>query len=507
MMQFGGSAPAAHAGGSFAGAVDLAAAANAARDALEKAKKAAQFQKQIAEQMALLRGTIQRPRKLILDEFGRGLDEEGNVVPMKPAVTATLAVNAKMEQEKQFKATADKKRDVKTEKQDKPNNPFYDTRMRGQKAPMRKARPMQFMEEGALVKQEQKLVRKARDKMLEDALKSKFNAKKEAFESRGKKKEEEKEKDDAPIFQLDKVKKLDPIPNVEWWDKMVCDAVENGTDFPFQLAERKITFFIEHPPAVKAALPEPEIKVDMHLTPAERKKFRKLRKQERTRDYQDKIKMGLTKPPPPKVKMSNLMRVLGDQAIADPSAVERKVRAQMQERSAAHEARNEANKLAPEERRKKKISKWKDTKESDGCCVLLFKVKSLASKRYIFKIDQNAQQYHMTGFCIASPAGNMVVLEGNAKAAKRYKRLMLRRIKWGEDDEEENEDDDDDEDDDAVKHKQDCQLVWEGVVKARGFKVWKVLNAKSENEIRATLQEVKSEHYWDMIKRVRAAEQ
>merc|ERR1719218_394539 len=113
MMSFGAPAaapvpvPAAPMGGA---PVDLAAAANAARDALEKAKKAAQFQKQIAEQMALLRGTIQRPRKLILDEFGRELDEEGNVVPMKPAVTATLAVNAKMEQEKQLRATAEKKR-------------------------------------------------------------------------------------------------------------------------------------------------------------------------------------------------------------------------------------------------------------------------------------------------------------------------------------------------------------------------------------------------------------
>merc|ERR1712118_144810 len=194
------------------------------------------------------------------------------------------------------------------------------------------------------------------------------------------------------------------------------------------LAERKITFFVEHPPAVKAALPEAEIKVDMHLAPAERKKFRKLRKQERTRDYQDKIKMGLTKPPHPKVKMSNLMRVLGDQAIADPSAIERKVRQEMKERSAAHEARNEANKLAPEERRAKKIDKWKNIKEHEGCTVLLFKVKSL-SKRYVYKIDQNAQQHHMTVFCVVSPAGNFVIVEGNLKAARRYRRLMLRRIK------------------------------------------------------------------------------
>lgn len=45
------------------------------------------------------------------------------------------------------------------------------------------------------------------------------------------------------------------------------------------------------------------------------------------------------------------------------------------------------------------------------------------------------------------------------------------------------------------------------MVKERGFKAWKVLNAKTENEIRATLSEVKSEHYWDMIKRFRGAEQ
>ena len=42
---------------------------------------------------------------------------------------------------------------------------------------------------------------------------------------------------------------------------MLCDAVENGTDFPFQLAERKISAFVEHPAAVKQALPESEKKV------------------------------------------------------------------------------------------------------------------------------------------------------------------------------------------------------------------------------------------------------
>ena len=55
--------------------MDLAAAANAARDALEKAKKAAQFQKQIAEQMALS-GTAKHSsrcaRALLLGSIFRG---------------------------------------------------------------------------------------------------------------------------------------------------------------------------------------------------------------------------------------------------------------------------------------------------------------------------------------------------------------------------------------------------------------------------------------------------
>merc|ERR1719235_1965178 len=223
MMQFGSgvaaaTAPVAPVAPMGSGApVDLAAAANAARDALEKAKKAAQFQKQIAEQMALLRGTIQRPRKLILDEFGRELDEEGNVVPMKAQITATLQVNATLAQQKSTPGIKEeKKAPVKTEKP-KPDNPYFDPRMR-MRAPMRKARPMEFMEQGALVKQEQKIIRKAQDKMLEDSKKSKFIEIKEAIANRNKgkvKKEEEEETKEVPVFTEIKVKKLDPIPSIE----------------------------------------------------------------------------------------------------------------------------------------------------------------------------------------------------------------------------------------------------------------------------------------------------
>merc|ERR1719316_2323973 len=93
--------------------MDLGSAAAAAREALEKAKRAAMFQRQIQEQMAKLKnqglaagflpGEGPKARKLILDEFGRELDEEGNVVPMRPQVVSTLKVNINREKEQRLK--------------------------------------------------------------------------------------------------------------------------------------------------------------------------------------------------------------------------------------------------------------------------------------------------------------------------------------------------------------------------------------------------------------------
>jgi len=39
--------------------------------------------------------------------------------------------------------------------------------------------------------------------------------------------------------------------------------------------------------------------------------------------------MGLIQPPEPKFKLSNFMKVLGDQAVADPSKVEQRVMQQV----------------------------------------------------------------------------------------------------------------------------------------------------------------------------------
>ena len=61
------------------------------------------------------------------------------------------------------------------------------------------------------------------------------------------------------------------------------------------------------------------------MTPKEQKKLKRMKKQERATMIRDKIKMGLLQPPPPRVRLGNLMRVLGDEQFANPTAIEAKV--------------------------------------------------------------------------------------------------------------------------------------------------------------------------------------
>jgi len=272
------------------------------------------------------------------------------------------------------------------------------------------------------------------------------------------------------------------------------------------LKATKINNLVEHPVPIKP-LQEKQVAHVMHLTPLERKKLRRLRRQERTQQIRDKIKMGIIQPPPPKVKMSNLMRVLGDEAIADPSLVERKVKMQIEQRKREHEVRNELRKLPEAQKKEKKKQKWME-KPGDSVSVSLYKLRELTGKRCLFKIEMNAQQFHLTGTCVMCPqVGTLVVVEGNARAIKRYKKLMLKRIKWKDERKDEEEESEDEEEDQATAVNPDCMLIWEGITTDRSFKNWKSQTVKSDDEARKILAERNCEHYWDMLHRFRNAKE
>ena len=184
----------------------------------------------------------------------------------------------------------------------------------------------------------------------------------------------------------------------EWWDAAL---LSDGKSYGAEVLREKITLYVEHPvplpPPAGAEAPPPPPQ-PLKLTKAEQKKLRTQRRVAREQEKQEMIRQGLLEPPKPKVKISNLMRVLTDTAAADPTAIEKEVRAQMAERAEAHEDRNLARALTPAERKEKKLRKmFEDSGGSGETHVRVYRIESLKNPKHKFRVDINAQENHLTG--------------------------------------------------------------------------------------------------------------
>lgn len=96
---------------------------------------------------------------------------------------------------------------------------------------------------------------------------------------------------------------------------------------------------------------------------------------------------------------------------------------------------NDAKKLTKEQKHEKIRRRFeRDIKKECRAC--LFRIDDLSNKRIKFKIDMNASQLFLTGICININKGfgmnlpNLLLVEGGPLAIKKFKTLMLRRIKW-----------------------------------------------------------------------------
>jgi U4/U6 small nuclear ribonucleoprotein PRP3 len=291
-----------------------------------------------------------------------------------------------------------------------------------------------------------------------------------------------------------------------------------------------------------------KISMPVFFTENERKRIRRLRRQEKEKDKQEKIRLGLLEPDPPKLKFNNFMRILGDSAVQDPSQVEKLVRKAYEERYKKMMAENEKNKLTKEQKGEKVRKKFERDIKKD-CKACLFKIPDLYDRKIKYKIDKNAQQLYLTGICIANKRSNMdriptlIYVEGGPLALKKYKNLLLRRIKWGqkennidktgdkeiyqnnneENNVNQNENDlklkenksslsftfnqnanlnnDDNVKKDSMecKNSKDCMLVWEGTLKKRSFEKWKLMEVTSEIRARKILSDKGMEHYWNLL--------
>ena len=108
------------------------------------------------------------------------------------------------------------------------------------------------------------------------------------------------------------------------------------------------------------------------LTKKEQKKMRKQRRQAEIQDKRDRIRMGLIPPDPPKVRISNMVKVFASDNVSDPTRLEARVRREVAIRKHNHEKMNAERKLTDEQRREK-VENKKIEEERKGLVGCVFK--------------------------------------------------------------------------------------------------------------------------------------
>eukprot|EP01016_Furgasonia_blochmanni_P035855 TRINITY_DN4017_c0_g1_i4.p1 TRINITY_DN4017_c0_g1~~TRINITY_DN4017_c0_g1_i4.p1 ORF type:complete len:570 (-),score=144.49 TRINITY_DN4017_c0_g1_i4:201-1910(-) len=432
----------------------------------------------------------EKPKQVIQDDTGRLRDEKGNIINIKPTAVSSLKININRAKEQRVKEMLKYQRTtavaVSRDSKLYDRGLFVTTAVKRER---KKNHAFHFIEKGSIIKKAEAFRKKlqAKREIIEARrLQRHENQLLESQMESGKEGELDPNKDvtlNTNVINMGlkrvsvRIKHHDPIPDLEWWD-MPLMPTNKKTYLPFDdtaaaassqapaesrgdkneelLKEthmkniefldgyqydetafnvEKMNHLIEHPQPFKIATTSQNVVMPMYLTKQERKKIRRQKRAEREKEKQDKIRLGLMKAPPPKVKLANMMRVLTNEAVADPSKMEAEVKRTVAERLRAHLERNESRKLTKEQRAEKWLRKLRRDSAAE-CRVALFRVEDLQDRRLRFKVDRNALQLALHGLCLISDRRtglnlpNLVLVEGGPKAINFYKKLMLRRIKW-----------------------------------------------------------------------------
>lgn len=310
-----------------------------------------------------------------------------------------------------------------------------------------------------------------------------------------------------------------PPPDVEWWDENIVKGKDygsvgdDGRGFDLDSPDTIITLYVQHPvllePPSASQMPAPR---PMFLTPKEQAKLRRQKRMENLKEHQTKVRLGLLPPDPPKVKLKNMMRVLGEDAVKDPTAVEAKVNREIAERAHKHNQMNEDRKLTKEEKHEK-LEQKKAQDAAKGVYLTVYKIDSLANGRLLFKICKNAEQMSGTGLCLSSPAFSLVLFESGEHSVKAYKKLMLNRIDWTENSIPAVREGNQKaraawlESLDAEGNLKDLSsnkttLLFEGQQKDRAFRKWGSKSVETDKEAMDVLARAKMENFWTQAKSV-----
>lgn len=390
---------------------------------------------------------------------------------------------------------------------------FADDETSAVAAPVRRSRQLKFNQKGKFIAKAEELRKEAKMDELRQRI---------ADASR-------KAGLDGEFEVLERNIKRQPPPDVEWWDApLLANKTYDDLDTENTLInddDSLVTIYIQHPIPIPAPndgkAEEPR---SLMLTKKEQKKMRRQRRAAELLDKQDRQKMGLLPPDAPKIKLSNMMKVLTSSAVADPTKIEARVKSEAASRQRKHLEDNAARALTEDQKREKREAKMMK-QESKGVVGAAFKIKYLVNGAHRFKIKQNAEQLGLHGLLLFHPDFALVYVEGSAQSLKKYKRLMTVRIDWTEEArpkivETDGMDVDgtragspsagpDSEAPQGWQPIQErpeslannlCEIVWEGEVPEKSFRAFRYRNVETDREAKDMLGKNR-DGIWDLAKK------
>jgi U4/U6 small nuclear ribonucleoprotein PRP3 len=433
--------------------------------------------------MSLQKEQLEQARGGLATALHPALQDNSLLLPSKKRSTTSHFATIKANQTRPEPAHVPKKNQLELLNNvegftDVDKNPYYDPKLAGRnlsRPANRRSRPLHFNEPGKFIEQADQI--RHEQEIKAQRVQQAAEARKAGLE------------DDFDMSS--RLIRRPAPPAVEWWDAPFLAETSGEDAYEAKLNMNAVTAMIQHPIPIPAPtdLNAPEPGAVMYTT----REFKKMRRQDRAaklKDKQDKQRLGLIQPEPPKVKLSNMMKIYGDEATQDPTGVEQKVRAQMAARRDRHERDNLERMLTKEEKAEKARQKLEED-AARGIVACAWRVEVLASRYVRKRIEDNANQCMLTGVVILNPRFNLVYVEGGRKSIKFYQKLMENRIAWTEPPRSamdvDRTEDDEHEFPDYENNK--CTRIWEGELKTRNFRAFLYKKCPTDVEVKDALRD------------------
>ena len=241
------------------------------------------------------------------------------------------------------------------------------------------------------------------------------------------------------------------------------------------------------------------------LTKKEKRSLKKIYHEQKRKDEQEKIKLGLMKPKEKKLKYSNMIQLFSNASFSNPSQIYQKVENSYKEREKRMLEENAKNTLTKEQK-KIKFKEKIDKDQEKGLYGYFFKINK------IYEIENNnrfnswmkifCKKYKISGFLINffKQNENFAYLEGGQKALNKIQRRIGNKLKIEQNNlrkkeeekkiKEKNENINEileikkvNNNNDDINNDYSCVLKWKGIIKKKNFYHFQILIKKNHQEL------------------------